>query len=160
MRLTQAPVAQAGRGTRGPRYLQLMRAVYTFSNSSSHMPVLTTHLLRLLFLKLGDDALAFLVGIWLNNLADAESKDDHVSYAALRHAAAFLSAHTSTEHWVDFQTVLPALLVVLQSPTRRVREAAVECLGLIAQISQAKDASAVYAFDAIYGAGSCECIPS
>ncbi|KAH9943771.1 hypothetical protein B0H21DRAFT_877669 [Amylocystis lapponica] len=145
-----------GSDGRDIRYVQLMRAVYSFSNSSSSLPLLSTHLLRLLFVKLGDDALAFLAGIWLNTLVDGTDavKDSHICYAALRHAAAFLEAHATTEHWVDFQTVLPAILVSLQSPTRRVREAAAECLALIAKISQAKDASAVYAYDTIYGADS------
>ncbi|EMD35136.1 hypothetical protein CERSUDRAFT_107124 [Gelatoporia subvermispora B] len=143
--------------TRGIRYIELLRTIYRLSNSSSSMPLLSTHLLRILFVNLGDDALAFLTGLCLYPAADDEDeqkRQTHVQYAALRHAAAFLQAHCATEHWVDFQTILPSLLLMLGGADIRVREAASDCISILAQLSTAQSASSVYAFDSLYGANS------
>ncbi|CDO68790.1 hypothetical protein BN946_scf184989.g56 [Trametes cinnabarina] len=137
------------------RYIQLLRDVYRLSNSSAHLALLSTHLLRSLFVNLGDDALAFLVGVWLAASSAAQNKSadeqSHIQYAALRHAGAFLEAHVVTQRTVDFQTVLPAMLIMLQSQDATVREAAIRCIAVVIRISHAKEAEAVYAFDAIYG---------
>ncbi|KAI9060150.1 hypothetical protein FKP32DRAFT_1760434 [Trametes sanguinea] len=140
------------------RYVQLLRDVYRLSNSSAHLALLSTHLLRSLFVNLGDDALAFLVGVWLAASSSAKLVDEqsHIQYAALRHAGAFLEAHVVTQRTVDFQTVLPAMLVMLQSQDPSVREAAIRCIAVVIKISAAKEAEAVYAFDAIYGDASSE----
>ncbi|PIL25975.1 hypothetical protein GSI_11729 [Ganoderma sinense ZZ0214-1] len=141
---------------RASRYIQLLRAVYHLSNSSPSLPLLSTHLLRTLFINLGDEALSFLAGIWLT--ASAESQDGegkaHIEYAALRHAGAFLEAHVQAKRTLDFQTALPAMLVALQSADAGVREAAVRCIAVVVKLSFASEAEGVYAFDAIYGAES------
>ena len=98
------------------------------------------------FIKLADDALAFLVGVWLSAEEDAQLRR-----TALSHALAFISAHDATEQVIDFQTVLPALLVALGDPDRGVRYQASNCVHLLVQLSTAKQASGVYAFDTIYG---------
>lgn len=136
------------------RYVHLMRAVYQLGNSSTSLPLLSTHLLRILFINLRDDALAFLAGIWLADGIDGNEVQDHLRHAALRHAMAFLEAHRTTSHWVDFQTILPALLVALQNANQHVRKSAAECLSILAQLSQSKTVSEVYAFDTIYGSSS------
>ncbi|RPD60690.1 hypothetical protein L227DRAFT_501246 [Lentinus tigrinus ALCF2SS1-6] len=133
---------------RAVRYIQLLRAVYRLSNSSASLPLLSTYLLRTLFMNLGDDALAFLAGVWLT------AEEDHIQYAALRHACAFLEAHVATQRTVDFQTVLPAMLVMLQSADPGVRDGAIRCIAVIVKLSNSKEAEAVYAFDAIYGSDS------
>ncbi|KAI0670242.1 hypothetical protein C8Q78DRAFT_1138718 [Trametes maxima] len=142
----------------GARYIQLLRDVYRLSNSSAHLALLSTHLLRALFANLGDDALAFLVGVWLAASTDPHSKlqdeQSHIQYAALRHAGAFLEAHIVTQRVVDFQTVLPAMLVMLQTPDTSVREAAIKCIAVVIKIAFEKAAESVYAFDAIYGSES------
>ncbi|OSD00001.1 hypothetical protein PYCCODRAFT_1479448 [Trametes coccinea BRFM310] len=140
------------------RYVQLLRDVYRLSNSSAHLALLSTHLLRSLFVNLGDDALAFLAGVWLTASSSGKLADEqsHIQYAALRHAGAFLEAHVVTQRTVDFQTVLPAMLVMLQSQDSSVREAAIRCIAVVIKISSAKEAEAVYAFDAIYGDVSSE----
>lgn len=138
------------------RYVQLMRAVYKLSNSTSALPLLSTHLLRMLFISLGDDALAFLAGEWLSSPENGEGSNEHnhIRHAALRHAAAFFEAHYATERWTDFQTILPAILCALHSTDRLVREAATECVTLLKKLSQTKEISAVYAYDTIYGKGT------
>ena len=120
--------------------------MYTISNSDVTLPLLSTHLLRLLFINLGDDALVFLAGLWLS-----PASGTHIQYAALRHACAFLEAHEATRFALDFQTVLPALLVALQSADEGVRIAAVRCLAVVARLAAANAADRVYAFDAVYG---------
>ncbi|OCH90866.1 hypothetical protein OBBRIDRAFT_729952 [Obba rivulosa] len=143
--------------TRGVRYVELLRSVYKLSNSSSSLPLLSTSLLRILFVNLGDNALAFLMGLCLSpstESEDEERRQTHVRYAALRHAAAFLEAHYATEHWVDFQTILPALLLMFENTDRRVREAAADCISVLTKLSSAQSVSSVYAFDSLYGASS------
>ncbi|KAH9921142.1 uncharacterized protein B0H18DRAFT_1086220 [Fomitopsis serialis] len=111
-----------------PRPVGLLRAVYILSNSSASLPVLSLHLLRVLFVNLGDESLGFLAGIWLSPLNRRRGAMS-TTYAPPR--------FTMPPH------VLPAVLVALQSPERRVREAAVTCIR--------NEPSAIYAYDAIYG---------
>ena len=107
-------------------------------------------LLRAQFIHLADDALAFLAGVWL-------SEDDaRLRRIALSHAFAFIAAYEVTETIIDFQTVFPALLVAFGDPDRGVRHQASECVQLIARLSKAKQASGVYAFDAIYEKSTCK----
>lgn len=134
--------------------------MYRLSNSSPSLPLLSTHLLRALFVNLGDDALAFLVGVWLTaageGAQDAQDGAVHIQYAALRHACAFLEAHVATQRTVDFQTVLPAMLVMLQSADAGVRDAALRCIAVVTKLPFSKEVEAVYAFDTIYGADTGE----
>ncbi|KAI0295094.1 armadillo-type protein [Multifurca ochricompacta] len=130
--------------TRNARFVTLLRSMYKLANSSSSLSVIPASLLRSQFIHLADDALAFLVGIWLSE------EDAHLRRTALCHAFAFIAAHEATEHVMDFQTVLPALLVALGDPDRAVRYQAAECVQLLVRLSTAKQASGVYAFDTIY----------
>ncbi|KAH9920883.1 armadillo-type protein [Epithele typhae] len=136
---------------RAARYVELLRSVYALSNSSASLPLLSTFLLRKLFINLGDDALAFLAGTWLLPLTES-----HVQYAALRHACAFLEAHVVTCRTLDFQTIIPALLVALQSRNAAVRDAAARCLSVVSKLATAPAAENVYAYDAIYGPRSAQ----
>lgn len=133
--------------------MDLMRRLYKLVNSSSALPALSSHLMTALFISLGEDALKFLAGVWLQPSA-ASAGSDPAQYSALKHAAAFLEAHFATQRFVDFQTVLPAVLVAVQYGDRRLREAALECVSAMVRIAQAKTPVGVYAFDVIYGAGS------
>ncbi|KAH9054895.1 hypothetical protein EDB87DRAFT_1644309 [Lactarius vividus] len=132
--------------SRSVRYIQLMRSIYKLSNSSSSLSTIPASLLRAQFINLADDALAFLVGVWLSAEGDAQLRR-----TALSHALSFILAHEAGEQVIDFQTVLPALLVALGDPDRGVRHRASECVHLLAQLSTAKQVSGVYAFDTIYG---------
>ncbi|TFK48252.1 hypothetical protein OE88DRAFT_1664727 [Heliocybe sulcata] len=139
------------------RYVELMRKVYNLANSASTLPVLTSSILRALFINLGDDSLAFLAGIWTSCAEGDENPDARrVREAALLHSAAFLAAHDGTEKAVDFQTILPCLLVALQDTETAVRRAAVECISVIKSLSEAKEASSIYGYETIYGPSSSE----
>ncbi|KAJ3564821.1 hypothetical protein NP233_g8044 [Leucocoprinus birnbaumii] len=145
-----AETADSTSDTRGPHYVDLMRSIYRLANRSSSLPVLTSCLLRLFFLNLKSDALVFLAGFWTVDLSTPYDDSSALQEVALRHAAAFLEAHVLEDDGVDFQTIVPALLVGLQSGIGGVRKAAVECLSRIRLISERKLKS-VYKFDVVYG---------
>ena len=112
----------------GRRYVELMRTVYHVASSSSSSPVISTALHQALFMNLKDDALAFLAGIWAG--ADGRARDDE------QPASAFLQAHIDENDGVDFQTILPMLLVALSSPSGLVRQAAVKCMTQLQVLSE------------------------
>jgi len=124
-----------------------MRSIYHLANASTSLPILTTAILQLLFLNLKDDALAFLAGIWIADSSDPFPESRGIS---LLHAAAFLQAHDLEDDGKDFQIILPALLVALQSPDPRVLRGALESISRIRVLAERKLTS-VYQFDAIYG---------
>ncbi|KAJ7756261.1 hypothetical protein B0H16DRAFT_696293 [Mycena metata] len=130
----------------GALYVRLMRTVYKLANSSSAVPLLTIGLLSELFVHLKDDALAFLAGVWTTSVDSSPP----ICVVALRHAAAFLEAHNAEADGVDFQTILPALVICLQNPESEIRTAALDCITVQSKLAEQRF-SAVYAFDAIYG---------
>lgn len=125
------------------RYVTLMRTIYKAATASTIAIMMNT--LNVLFANIQDDALSFLTGIWLTSL-----DDDELAVLALGHSVALLEAFKSTCAVVDFQTVLPSLLVALQSPSLKIREYALQCLRLMSESTQTKF-KRVYAFDVIYG---------
>ncbi|KAJ7270708.1 hypothetical protein B0H12DRAFT_1229192 [Mycena haematopus] len=130
----------------GSLYVKLMRAVYKLGNSSFTTPLVTIGLLSELFSHLKDDALAFLAGVWTTSLSSAPD----ICVVALRHAAAFLEAHNEEADGVDFQTILPAVIICLQNADPEIRAAALDCIAVQRNLTEQRF-SAVYAFDAIYG---------
>ena len=98
------------------------------------------------------DALLFLAGIWTSPTTNAKYNTSVIKYVALRHALAFLRAQSAGS--VDFQTIIPALLVALQSVDRQVRSAAVECLDVLANVVEGTKPASIYALDRVYGAAS------
>ncbi|KAF9021672.1 hypothetical protein BDZ89DRAFT_1137818 [Hymenopellis radicata] len=129
------------------RYVSLMRTIYRTATSSSVAIMMNTF--SVLFATIQDDALAFFVGIWLTSVDHAQEK------LALGHCVALLKAFKASETPVDFQTVLPSLLVALQSSELKHREYALLCLALMAEGTQRKY-ERVYAFDAIYGSSAAQ----
>ncbi|KAI0092311.1 armadillo-type protein [Irpex rosettiformis] len=143
--------AQGHTLTFAERYVANARSLYMLANSTTSLPAISRHIIRILVGSLGDDALKFLAGIWLNG---ANGVDSTTRYASLRHASAYLEAHFSTQRFVDFQVIVPALLVALADGDSRVREAGLDCVTVLFRLSQAKKPVSVYAFDEIYGPGS------
>ncbi|KAI0070967.1 hypothetical protein K474DRAFT_1669523 [Panus rudis PR-1116 ss-1] len=140
-----------GVDARGPNYMLLLRNLYKVVNSTAGLPLLSGYVIRNMFMNLGNDALKFLASIWLSADLDVPAEPQH--FVALHHAAAFMEAHLATNQWIDFQTVLPTILVALQHTDRRVRGAALDCLTALVKMSEHKPA-AVYAYDEIYGSSS------
>lgn len=128
------------------QYIYLMREVYNLSNISTTLPILASNLLQTLFVNLKSDALAFLAGIWCT----VESIRHDLRSVALLHAAAFLEAHLLEDDGLDFQTILPSLLVSLQCHDLQTRQGALECISRLRLLANRK-LVAVYRFDTIYG---------
>ncbi|KAJ7054756.1 hypothetical protein C8F01DRAFT_1162846 [Mycena amicta] len=121
-------------------YVKLQRAVYKSANSTSRLPHVTIGLLSALFVSLKDDALAFLAGLCVTglHLNNTEATDNTISIIALRHAMAFLEAHKAEADGVDFQTILPALVVCLTSADAEIRVAALDCLAVLNGLAEQK----------------------
>lgn len=134
---------------RGSRYVELIRKVYKLANTSSSVPIFTSNILTTLFITLKGDVLAFLAGMWVGSVATIGEQAE-LKTVALCHAAAFLQSHISEDDGVDFQTILPCLLVALQSRDADQRHAALTCIANLHQLAERKFTT-VYGFDAIYG---------
>ena len=110
---------------------------------------LSQALLRYLFAQLGEDALLFLASIWTSSSTETGTA---LRLASLRHATAFVRAHTGidADQRTDFQLVVPAVLVAISNDEKVVREAATVLLKAITSAVHG-GSSNVYALDAIYG---------
>jgi len=134
-----------------------MATVYALANAASTLPVISAYLLRALFISLKDNVLVFLAGVWSSSFGDASREArTQIQLAALAHASAFLTAHEAAHEPIDFQTIVPSILAVLESPTQSVRAAAVQCLSILGQLSQAGKPKTIYAIDTVYGIQSGE----
>lgn len=136
-------------------YVASTRKIYTILNNSGTVPALALGLLQNLFSSLQTDVLAFLAGIWTSKVPELQS----MQTLALLQSTAFLEAHVQEADGIDFQTILPALLVALQVPNAESRLAALECAKRLRTISETK-LTQVYKFDLIYGqnSGMCRCL--
>lgn len=147
-------VGKAEKDMRGVRFVQIARKVYALANSSSSLHLVSTNLLRALFVNLRDETLLFLAGIWSNpNPNDVEKGWEGIRLAALHHGTAFLRAQ-SLDTSRDFQVILPSLLVALQSEDRRVRSAAITCVRSLASTASVAKRSIIYGQDDVYGKAS------
>ena len=99
-------------------------------------------LLRMLFAQIGEETLLFLASVWTNG-----SNRSSLRVAALRHATAFVKAYAGSD--VDFQLIVPAVLMALHDSETGVREVAAGLPALISQLCSG--ATHVYALDTIYG---------
>ncbi|PFH46286.1 hypothetical protein AMATHDRAFT_155738 [Amanita thiersii Skay4041] len=143
-----ADLSATSMDVRGQRYVELMRTIYFIANTCP-LQTLSLGIIRSLFISLKDDVLAFLAGIWSG--ADKHSReDDQLRSLALQHAAAFFQAHINEDDGVDYQTILPLILVALDDQAADVRQAAIICLSHLRTLAERKLVS-VYKFDAIYG---------
>lgn len=125
-----------------------MRTVYYIASTSSLSPVIATGLLQVLFMNLKDDTLAFLAGIWSG--ARRAEDNEQLQALALLHASVFLQAHIDDNDGVDYQTIVPLLLIGLSNPSGLVRQAAIKCVVQL-QVLAERQLLTVYKFDGIYG---------
>jgi U3 small nucleolar RNA-associated protein 10 len=126
-----------------------MRDVYRLANVSTSLPTLSSAILQLLFLGLKDQSLSFLSGIWTSS--DQEHRA--LKATSLLHAAAFIEAHILEDDGIDFQTILPSLLVALHDSDSQISQAASECISRIWILADRR-LDSVYQFDVIYGRSS------
>ncbi|KAF6741372.1 hypothetical protein DFP72DRAFT_995311 [Ephemerocybe angulata] len=133
----------------GDLYVSAARKLYGVLNNSGTVPSLALGLLQILFASLKSDVLSFLAGIWTSDVTELQ----RLQTLALLQATAFLEAHVQEADGIDFQTILPALLVALHGSNAQSRLAALECLKRLQIVSQGK-LTQVYKFDLIYGQNS------
>jgi U3 small nucleolar RNA-associated protein 10 len=119
------------------------------SNSGRLHPALASSLLRSLLTQLSEEALTFLASVWTIKEVSATPA---LRVAALRHGLAFVNAYKVQTAGIDFQLVVPALVIALQDDSKAVRTAGVALLKAISG-SGAKE-GAVYAVDTFYGSQS------
>ena len=108
-----------------------------------------------LFDVLGSDSLLFLVGIWTNPPTITGLDAETTRYVALRHAKAFLLAQP-VERPTDFQVIVPSLLSAVHASDKRIRLAAMECIGILYASAAESKPTFIYAYDQVYGEASCE----
>ena len=124
--------------------------LYALVNSNYLPPTLSRVLLRSLLTQLNEDALPFLASVYAS-----PSLSSALRIAALRHATAFVSAHASAEEGkaVDFQMVLPSLLVAMQDSNQDVREAGLGVLKAVGGLIRIGTGE-IFALDTFYGSQS------
>ncbi|KAG8875602.1 snoRNA-binding rRNA-processing protein utp10 [Tulasnella sp. 331] len=129
------------------QFVKLTRSIYALVNSASSFCPLATTLLQGVFVNIKDEALVFLVGVCTD-----EHSPPSLQRLALDHAKAFLLVQLASQtiSAMDFQVIVPALLVALSSSDRSVRTVATECIECLHKMHSDRRAS-VYAVDSIYG---------
>ncbi|OCF41969.1 hypothetical protein I317_04161 [Kwoniella heveanensis CBS 569] len=136
--------------TAGPvaPYKVFSQELYSWSNSGVLPPSLAQVLLRALLAQLGEEALLFLASVWTSQSPLA------LRTASLRHATAFVSAYAGVkiEQGIDFQIMIPSVLVALRDSEKPIRAAAVDLLRAMALNAQASEN--IYALDTVYGSRS------
>ena len=129
-------------------------------------------LVPVLYARLGRDLLAFLAGVWamegevgaeLPAEAPAElhvelpaAADVPRRVLAAREAAQLVRHAAARGTLLDVQTLLPSVLLLLQSPAAVLRDAGAQLVAALAAMHRAAHAPAaeIYGYDAVYGAAS------
>ena len=122
---------------------------YVWMNSDSLPSALATKWLQSLFTQLGQETLIFLASIW------AYHRHPAIRTASLSHATAFIRAHSKGEG-IDFQFVIPAMLIALQDEDKLVRQTAAGLLRSLVSLERTS-VSEVYGLDTFYGDRSSQC---
>lgn len=102
---------------------------------------------KTLFQNVGSATLCLLSGIFVSSDVAAS-----VQIGALKHAQAFIASRCDgTAFKQDFQIILPALLQCLMSEATATREAACECIAVLATGDQSAKDVPIYSYDVLYG---------
>ncbi|ORY85937.1 U3 small nucleolar RNA-associated protein 10 [Leucosporidium creatinivorum] len=131
-------------------YKSLVQAIYRLAHTGTTPGAIAfgTSLLRSIFSHLvTDDTIAFLASIWSDKKTPAQLK-----VVALKDGVTFLRVQGERKK-VDFQTVVPAVLVALADGEKKVRVAAVEVLEVVQSVMP-ENTGVVYGRDQFYGAGT------
>lgn len=139
-------------------YILAMSASFDRSTQAQSSQILTS-----LFSKIGDASLTLLASVWTCFNLKSE-----IRFAALCHSHAFLTAFTvkdSKIRHVDFQTIIPSLLVALKDAEAFIRLEALQCLDRISTITEAienkskkEEKFELYGYDTIYGKSHSEAL--
>lgn len=123
-----------------------------------------TGLASTLLRRLGDGALSFLASIWTDDSTSGLPETDvDLKRAALIFGHAFVvafqpSSQRAKVRQIDFQTILPSLLVALKSHQKEIRVEALRCVRAIQAVTKGIEGEQthgqsvqIYGFDTIYG---------
>lgn len=136
----------------------IYRVAHTGS-STAGSAALATSLLSTLFTSLvADDVLSFLAGLFTS------SSPIELRLSALRDSAVFIEvlSSASEKKTVDWQIVVPALVVALSDSDKKIRVEALKVLEKVRDVVVAKEVTkvgSVYGRDKFYGASSCKLCP-
>ncbi|WVN90881.1 uncharacterized protein L203_106124 [Cryptococcus depauperatus CBS 7841] len=128
-------------------YKQYTRHVYLWANSVVLPPSISQDLLQSIFTQLDKDVLLFLASIWSST---SHAVPLSVRISALKHALVFINSSSPMKDakLVDFQVILPQILIVVQDSESDVRKAAIDVLR---SIDRGDSMGEVYALDKVYG---------
>ncbi|KAK8849743.1 hypothetical protein IAR55_005078 [Kwoniella newhampshirensis] len=121
------------------------KQIYLWANAGLLPASVSSTLLRSLLTQLGEDALLFFASLWTSTSSVT------LRTASLRHATAFISACSGvkSQQGVDFQILIPAILIALRDGEQVVRQAGVKVLK--AMSGETEGSATIYALDTIYG---------
>lgn len=128
----------------------LVSSIYRLAHTGTTLGATTfgTSLLRSIFSHLvTDDAVAFLASIWTT-----ESTPSQLKIVALKDAVTFLQVQGVSKK-VDFQTIVPSVLVAVADAEKKVRVAALEVLEVVKSVMP-ESTAVVYGRDQYYGAAT------
>lgn len=130
-------------------YVRLLRRVFILTRSPT--------VLQSLLVALGSDALAFFTGVWIQSQANTEARVTEATIS-LHHALALLQAHSQDavkgSKGIDFQTILPSLVIALRNPHPQIRKLATQCIAVLSEMCSRQKFVEVYMFDIVYGNAS------
>ncbi|OWZ73272.1 U3 small nucleolar RNA-associated protein 10 [Cryptococcus neoformans] len=131
-------------------YKTFAQQIYLWANTAILPANVAQSLLRSLLTQLGEEALLFFSSIWTSSMSPSPLR-----ISALKHALAFIHAYATLPtspaaqgQPVDFQVVLPQILIALQDSDKDVRRVAVDVLR---SVEGGEGMGDVYALDTIYG---------
>ncbi|KAI5481102.1 U3 small nucleolar RNA-associated protein 10 [Pseudohyphozyma bogoriensis] len=132
------------------KYKALVGEVYKLAHTGSNAgsSQLAAWVLEKLFgAVLADDALAFLASVWTDKAVVVALRT-----IALRDGAAFVEALKDVKGDVDFQVVVPAVVVALGDKEKKVRTQAISFLEVLVKVAP-KTSAPVYGKAVFYGVG-------
>lgn len=131
-------------------YKTFAQQIYLWANTAILPANVAQSLLRSLLTQLGEEALLFLSSVWTSSTSPAPLRT-----SALKHALAFIRAYATLPTTpaaqgqpVDFQVILPQILIALQDSDKDVRRVAVDVLR---SVEGGEGMGDVYALDTVYG---------
>ena len=135
----------------GVQYAEVLRGCYTLSIClPNSLRFISKIVINAIFQSIKNDTACFLTAIWTDTALPAS-----LQVAALKHCQAFVVSKTDgTDFKQDFQIILPALLIALTLPSQATREAAMDCIAVLAMSDASAKDVPIYAFDALYGSFS------
>ncbi|KAL1918828.1 uncharacterized protein VTP21DRAFT_2850 [Calcarisporiella thermophila] len=169
LKAPKAPMAwlnEAGESAEVVAYKKTVARLYCFLASGSHFASCEEKIQRLLEKHIGENVIEFLAKFWTDDVIQTPVL---VQARSLQIANVFFAAHAEQNSTLDFQIVIPSLLLALGSPSKPVRQAAVTCLQTLSKLysnfklptetsrkRKATPSVPIFKLDAFYGLSASE----